>query len=129
MIDRARGANSLLAQFGLPFAKASLPHPKVANYNSVFRDTEDPRFKRLVEWMNNSLKQYPPDIDYGIDYRIPRGRSSAPTTTEMPPPSTEPANHDGPATKPRAPSPNAPNPNAPRHATPPASSWPTAPPR
>lgn len=77
MIDRGHGARSLLAQYGLPASISDQDHPTVAGYNGIFRNTLDPKYKQLVDWMDNSLKNVAPD--YRIHYQLP-GAATQPTT-------------------------------------------------
>jgi hypothetical protein len=78
MIERGSGEQSLLAQFSLPPARATLRHPAVkGNYNGIFRDTNDRNYKRLVEWMNQALKPIEPQ--YKINYKLP-GAAREPAT-------------------------------------------------
>ncbi|CAN5713994.1 hypothetical protein BH09PLA1_BH09PLA1_36390 [soil metagenome] len=95
LVERGHGEVSLLAQYGLPPAKATYKHPKVPKgpgLNPMFRDIEEPRFKKLVDWMNYSLNRIEPD--YHIDFKVPRAPkvppSTAPTTAPTAAPSTPP---------------------------------------
>lgn len=70
MIERGQGDRSVLANYMLPHDQAEVPHPEVQGYAFVFRSKDDPKYKQLVKWMNESLKS--PAPDYGIDYDIPK---------------------------------------------------------
>jgi hypothetical protein len=114
LVERGRGDSSLLAQYGLAPAKATMRHPKIVKgnaFNGIFRDQEDQRYKRLVEWMNNSLKRIEPT--YNIDYPVARAASLAPPTTG---PTTLPSELPGASTMPGA-RPTRPRPAATRPAT------------
>ncbi|MGF1632373.1 MAG: hypothetical protein ACFCVE_00860 [Phycisphaerae bacterium] len=76
MIQRGQGNTSLLAQYALPPRDAETPHPDVPRYNGVLRGTNDPNFRRLVQWQNESLKPISPS--YNIDYKIPGTAPAAP---------------------------------------------------
>lgn len=96
LVERGRGDVSLLAQYGLPPAKATFKHPKITKgpaFNGIFRDSDDARFKRLVDWMNNGLNRIEPE--YKIDYPVHRVARAAPTTG----PATLPTVMPGPATR------------------------------
>ncbi|MBC8107823.1 MAG: hypothetical protein H7Z14_14640 [Anaerolineae bacterium] len=89
LVERGRGDTSLLAQYGLPPAKATYKHPKVTKgpaFNGIFRDVDDPRFKRIVEWMNNGLRGIEPEyhIDYPV-HRAPRATTEPSTLPTMTP--------------------------------------------
>ena len=82
LIERGRGDQSLLVQYGLPEAKATYKHPKVANFRPAFRDRDDPMARRVIGWMNDVLKPIEPTYD--INYPLP-GKpmsSSAPAATQ-----------------------------------------------
>jgi hypothetical protein len=80
MIERGRGEQSILAQFGLPPAKATMRHPPVKTgvLRPLFRDPEDRTYKRLTDWMNSKLKTLEPQ--YKIDYKPPTAPGAAPAT-------------------------------------------------
>lgn len=77
LIDRTRGEQSLLANYGLPREIAELDHPLVNGrpIDPLFRDKNDPGYKALLQWMNKSLVQIEPD--YGITY-VPAGAATQP---------------------------------------------------
>ncbi|WP_428939756.1 tetratricopeptide repeat protein [Fontivita pretiosa] len=75
LIERGRGEQSLLANFGLPINIAEYDHPLVGGkpIQPMFRNKDDPKYRALVEWMNRSLSPIQPD--YGINYTPPTGQS------------------------------------------------------
>jgi hypothetical protein len=79
LITRGQGDRSGLVQLGLPQSIAEVDHPEVRGYQPIFRNREDPRYRQVVQWMNNSLKPIEPN--YGITYTLPTGN----------PPATQPA--------------------------------------
>ncbi len=76
MIDRTVPAKSLLLQYSLPADLSDHDHPAVANYKGVFRNTNDPRFKAISDWLSTQLQPVTPD--YGIKFTPPT--AAAPTT-------------------------------------------------
>jgi hypothetical protein len=72
MIDRGRPEQSLLVQYLLPPSIAEHDHPPVSGYRAVFRNREDPAYRRMTQWIGESLER--PEPDYGIDYKPPVGR-------------------------------------------------------
>jgi len=74
MIDRDRPEESLILQWGLPRESAKFPAPEdVPNWQPYFRDTEDQRYTRIVEWIKTLVADNR-NTDYGITYRLPRHR-------------------------------------------------------
>lgn len=67
MINRLEPEKSLLLQWGLERELADFPAPDVPGWQPRFRTTNDPNFKRYINWIN-SLNKNP---DYGIDPIIP----------------------------------------------------------
>lgn len=71
---------SPLLHMGLPETRSDFPHPPTRpragrrGWRPNFRDTEDPAFRRAVEWMDAMLHPRP---DYGIAYEppVPEGAS------------------------------------------------------
>jgi hypothetical protein len=91
LVERAHGERSLLAQYGLAPNKATLKHPKIIKgnaFNGIFRDQEDQRYRRLVDWMNNSLSTIAPT--YNINYPVHRAAPAGPTTIPATLPTTLP---------------------------------------
>jgi hypothetical protein len=82
LIDRGRGEQSLLIQYGLPETKATHKHPKVANFRPAFRDPNEPNARRIIAWMNDVLKPIEPT--YEINYPLPRQKPAAGTPTTGP---------------------------------------------
>jgi hypothetical protein len=84
MINRGRGDESLLANYGLPAAISEYDHPLVNGraITPAFRNKEDAKYKMVVSWMNDALSQFEPE--YGIHYTPP---IAAPVTM----PATQPA--------------------------------------
>jgi len=96
LVERGHGEMSLLAQYGLAPAKATLKHPKITKgpaFNGIFKDQEDPRYKRLVDWMNNALSRIEPA--YNISYPVHRAAPLGPTTRPATLPSTLPPGTGG----------------------------------
>jgi hypothetical protein len=124
LIERGHGESSLLAQYGLPPSKATLKHPKITKgpgFNGIFRDQEDQRFKRLVEWMNSSLNRIEPT--YHINYPVHRAAplpgltttepTTLPSTLPPAPPSTRPGVRPRPSPGERPSTPPSTSPGAP----------------
>ena len=79
MLDRGAAGKSLLGQYGLPADVSEVDHPQVPGYDFVFRNTDDVRYKQVLDWMNKSLVQ--PDPDYSmIRYVPPAAPTSQPAT-------------------------------------------------
>jgi hypothetical protein len=74
MIDRLHGQSSLILQFGLPKSLATLPHPDVHDFKPMFRNTDDPNYVEMSNWIA-SFNVIPPD--YGIHFVLPTGQPSA----------------------------------------------------
>jgi hypothetical protein len=78
LIDHEQPAESPLLQMALPRERSSRPHPDVGQtagrrgWRPFFRDQDDMRFRRAVDWIN---ALYNPRPDYPIDYTppVPRG--------------------------------------------------------
>ncbi len=78
LIDYEEPARSPLLQMALPRDRALFPHPNVSRgagrrgWRPFFRDENDLRFRRAVEWIKS---MYRPRPDYPIDYKppVPRG--------------------------------------------------------
>jgi hypothetical protein len=90
LIDRIEPRNSLLLQYGLPPNIAEHDHPPVNGYRPIFRNRDDNGYRRIADWIAQSLIAVKPD--YGIDYTPPqraRGSGAAPTTSTAP--ATQPA--------------------------------------
>ncbi len=69
MINRTHPDQSLLIQYMLPRNLATTPHPEVRGYDGMARSTNDPRVNQIIAWIR-SLGPF--DVDYGIDYQLPR---------------------------------------------------------
>lgn len=79
MVDRGNAVRSLLVQYGLPADLAEIEHPHVMGYVGIFRSREDPKYRMVVRWMNESLA--PLAKDYNIRYELPtRPEKAAPST-------------------------------------------------
>ena len=77
MIDRDRPEESLILQWGLPRASAKFPAPEdVPNWQPYFRDTEDPRFQRILEVIKSLIADNR-NSNYGLDYPVPNFRKPA----------------------------------------------------
>jgi hypothetical protein len=85
MVNRRRGDESLLANYGLPTNIAEYDHPPVngKTITPVFRNKDDAKYRMVVGWMNDSLAQLDPD--YGVHYTPPIA-SSVPAPTSQPAP-------------------------------------------
>jgi hypothetical protein len=72
MIDRGHGANSLLANYGLPSHIGEYDHPVINGHaiTPIFRNKDDLRYRMVVEWMDRSLLPF--IKDYGIVYTPPQ---------------------------------------------------------
>jgi hypothetical protein len=74
LINYEEPAESPLLQMALPREKSRLPHPEVGRtegrrgWRPYFRDEDDFRFKRAVDWIKS---MYRPRPDYPIDYVPP----------------------------------------------------------
>lgn len=60
MIDRFNPESSLLLQWALPREEALHPAPDLPNWRPRFRSIRDPRYVRLLEWID-SLVKFDPD--------------------------------------------------------------------
>jgi hypothetical protein len=94
LIDRVYPSNSLVAQYGLPHDKAEFDHPAVQGWNAVFRDTNDPRYRALTEWIRSGL--LPVEPKYDITFTLP-GSTTRPAVpaaaADAPAPRQPPANN------------------------------------
>jgi hypothetical protein len=81
LIERGRGDESLLANYGLPANIGTYDHPIVNGkpIQPVFRNRDDARYRAVVSWMNDTLGPVSPD--YGIHYSIPTALPSGQPTT------------------------------------------------
>ncbi|MBZ0173406.1 MAG: hypothetical protein K8E66_13565 [Phycisphaerales bacterium] len=78
LIDYNEPANSPLLQMALPRDRSIHPHPNVGRaagrrgWRPLFRDQDDMRFRRAVEWIKS---MYRPRPEYPIDFTppVPRG--------------------------------------------------------
>jgi hypothetical protein len=59
LIDRESPDRSLLLEFGLPKNRTQSPHPEVKGYNGIFRDSNDPQYKLILNWINELKKPSP----------------------------------------------------------------------
>lgn len=80
MIDRTAPAKSLLLQYTLPTDAADLHHPETPNYRPPFRNTADPRYKAVSDWLTGSLSPATPD--YGIKYTPPGSTGTDASSTK-----------------------------------------------
>lgn len=81
MIDRESPEKSLLLQYALPWASASVKHPKVDVKR--FTGPTDPRGRAVADW----IRSLPiPKPSYGIDYAVPHAAAAvmAPAATSAP---------------------------------------------
>lgn len=65
MIDRTSPESSLLLQWGLERDSAKFPAPDIEGWRPQFRTTNDPDFRRYVQWIETMFQGDPP---YGITY-------------------------------------------------------------
>lgn len=70
LIDRDRDdtSQSLLIQYGLRPEDAVFPHPEVEGLRPALRNTRDPLYRELVNWIQSL---YAPTPDYPIKFRPP----------------------------------------------------------
>lgn len=80
LINFTEPAESPLLQMALPRERSSRPHPNVGRsegrrgWRPYFRDKNDLRFRRAVEWIKS---MYAPHPDYPIGYKPPVSDSAA----------------------------------------------------
>lgn len=87
LIDRIEPANSLLLQYGLPATIAEHDHPVVSGYRPIFRNRDDNGYRRIENWIAQSLIAVNPD--YGINYTPPQRRGSGPAVAATQPATTQ----------------------------------------
>ncbi len=82
LIDRIEPSNSLLLQYGLPANIAEHDHPTVNGYRPIFRNRDDNGYRRVEDWITQSLLAVKPE--YGIDFTPPQraGGGGATSTTQ-----------------------------------------------
>jgi hypothetical protein len=79
LINYEEPAESPLLQMALPRERSRRPHPQVGRtegrrgWRSYFRDEDDLRFRRAVEWIR---AMYQPHPDYPIEYQPPVSQSA-----------------------------------------------------
>jgi hypothetical protein len=83
-LDRLYPGNSLILQFGLPRDRAEFDHPEAAGWAPIYRDSQDPRYRRIADWMKNALAAVEPKYD--IEYTLPGGAGAEPRPPENRPP-------------------------------------------
>ncbi len=89
LINYTEPAESPLLQMALPRERSRNPHPQVTRtegrrgWRPYFRDEDDLRFRRAVEWIRS---MYQPHPDYPIDYQPPVSRSADPIDPDTPRP-------------------------------------------
>lgn len=89
LIDYDEPAASALLQMALPRERSDRPHPQVTRtagrrgWRPYFRDENDLRFRRAVEWIRS---MYRPRPDYPIEYEPPVSRSAARMDPDTPRP-------------------------------------------
>jgi hypothetical protein len=79
MIDRDAPEKSLFLQYGLPYASASIKHPKMEERKLT--GPNDPKLRPMFEWVKALTFPKP---NYGINYDLPGGTyvpASAPATS------------------------------------------------
>ncbi|MBS3735108.1 MAG: hypothetical protein KGY99_09310 [Phycisphaerae bacterium] len=76
LIDRDHPDLSLLVQYGLPARYAERRHPSAIE--PIFRDRDDPKYRRLVDWIESL--DGPPFRGYDVAYEPPAPGSGEPTT-------------------------------------------------
>jgi hypothetical protein len=81
LVERGRGDESLLANYGLPANIGTYDHPLVNGkpIQPVFRNRDDARYRAVVQWMNETLAPMTPD--YGIHYTLPTALPTGGATT------------------------------------------------
>lgn len=80
LIDYPEPARSPLLEMGLPHDQAIFKHPQVdsvsqGRWRPVFRDRNDEKFLRAVEWIRG---MYPQRTGYPIDYKPPAPKAASP---------------------------------------------------
>lgn len=80
LIDYPEPARSPLLEMGLPHDQAIFKHPQVdsvsqGRWRPVFRDRNDEKFLRAVEWIRG---MYPQRTGYPIDYKPPSPKAASP---------------------------------------------------
>ena len=81
LIDRNNPEESLLLQWALPREDAKFAAPDVDGWRPRFRNSDDKRFKELVDWIK-SLIRANQGSTYGIEYRIPGQQRERPAPAE-----------------------------------------------
>jgi len=80
MIDRDKPEYSYLVQFGLPRVDAKYPHPEVEGWNFKIRNTEDPVYGMVVNWIKMLYND--PRPKYGITLKGINVGPDAPAAAE-----------------------------------------------
>jgi hypothetical protein len=90
MIDRTTPRDSLLYQYALPRAKASVKHPQVREWDGIVNNVTDRFIVDLEEWISHEISPVRPD--YGFTF-TPGGNSATKPAQADPStsPSTQPA--------------------------------------
>ena len=84
MIDRGRGAKSLLVQYALPAEIAEFDHPPVQNFRPIFQNLSDPRARAVVDWID-SLAPITPDYGFTFTLSSQIEGMTGPSETDAPP--------------------------------------------
>jgi len=87
LIDRESPDESLLLAYGLPLAKSRYPHPELKGFVAIFRDTNDPQYRMVRDWIG-SLKTPSPSYAASASAGAP---ASAPAPAPAPAPTPAPA--------------------------------------
>lgn len=93
MIDRSKPEQSLLIQYGMPPAMASLKHPNVPGWSPRILTPNDASLRTIREWVGKELLRGGGDYP-GVDYVIPNMTKTAPAPVE---PAAPPAEGEAPA--------------------------------
>ncbi len=87
IVDRTQPAKSLLLQYSIPTNVAEFDHPEVPGYRPSLRGPDDLKYRQILSWIHDSLNPSLDQPNYGINFHVPGGASTRPTTA----PATQPA--------------------------------------
>jgi hypothetical protein len=68
LIERGRGADSLLVNYLLPASVADYDHPELPEMRAMARTRDDKRLQAIVSWMDQTLR--PTEPNYGISLKV-----------------------------------------------------------